>query len=98
MTGALEELILRCTREVGEREEVPLPDELDSGTVLFGAGGIFDSLALVDLVLAVEEAIETEHGVIVTLADERAMSRSTSPFRSVGSLAGYAGRLVEEGR
>lgn len=90
-------LVLRCTREVAEQEGVVLPGEASEETVLFGAEGVFDSLALVNLVLSVEEAVERERGIAITLADERAMSQSTSPFRSVGSLAAYAERLVEEG-
>lgn len=98
MADELAGLILRCTREVADQEGVSLPAQPSEDTVLFGAEGLFDSLALVSLVLAVEEAVEEEHGVSITLADERAMSRSTSPFRSVGSLAAYAEELVAETR
>lgn len=98
MAEELQGLILRCTREVAAQEGVVLPEDPSTELTLFGPEGVFDSLALVSLVLAVEEAVEREYEVVITLADERAMSQSTSPFRSVGTLAAYADRLLEEAR
>jgi acyl carrier protein len=65
-------------------------------TVLFGDGSSLNSLALVNLIVAVEEGVERELGVAITLADERAMSAKQSPFRTVRSLAEYTARLVGE--
>lgn len=70
--------------------------EKSAETVLFGKSGKLDSLGLVSLVVAVEEAIEEQYGVSISLADQRAMSQKRSPFRSIGSLAEYAGRLIDE--
>jgi acyl carrier protein len=89
-------LVTRTARAVAAEESVTLPEDFGPDTALFGRTGLFDSLGLVNLILAVEEAVLDEHGVSVALADERAMSQSRSPFRTVGSLAEYAMRLVEE--
>ena len=94
--GAIRELVERCTREVADQENADLPGSLNVETPLFGKRGIFDSLGVVSLVLAVEEAIREEHGEEDSLADERAMSQERSPFRTVGSLADYAAKLIEE--
>ena len=48
---------------------------------------ILDSMGLVTLVVGVEQAIEDELGVSVSLADARALSQRNSPYRTVGSLA-----------
>ena len=56
-------------------------------TPLFGGADGIDSLALVQIVAALERAAERRFGKRVVLADERAMSRRTSPFRTVGTLA-----------
>jgi len=64
-------------------------------TILFGKSGKLDSLALVNLIVAVEEKIQEEFGVTVTLADERAMSQTNSPFKSLGTLADYVALLLE---
>ena len=73
-----------------------LPKSADAP--LFGNGGPLDSLGLVNLIVAVEQAIEDELSVSVVLADEKAMSQRSSPFRTVGALAAYVrARLGETG-
>ena len=67
---------------------------MDRDTPLFGREGFLDSMGLVTCVVAVEQAIEDELGVSVSLADDRALSQRTSPYRTVGTLADYADTLV----
>ena len=63
-------------------------------TVLFGRDAHLDSLGLVSLVADVELHLQERYGVGVNLANERAMSLTQSPFRSVRSLADYVHALV----
>ena len=70
--------------------------EKSTDTVLFGENGKLDSLGLINLVVAVEQNIEDEFDVTITLADERAMSQETSPFRTVGTLTDYIEMLLGE--
>ena len=65
-------------------------------TILFGPDSKIDSLGLINLVVAVEQNIEDEFNINITLADERAMSQEMSPFRTVGSLADYIKVLLDE--
>ena len=58
--------------------------------------GVLDSLALVKLVLAIEDSVEERAGIVVSLADERAVSQTSSPFRTVGTLAAYVELLMRE--
>jgi acyl carrier protein len=88
-------LIVKTVREVGQHGAVPLPAALDGDTPLFGRQGLLDSMGLVTLVIAVEQAIEDELGVSVSLADARALSQRSSPYRTVGALAEYAGSLIQ---
>jgi acyl carrier protein len=67
---------------------------VDADTPLFGRDGLLDSMGLVTLVVAVEQAIEDELGVSVSLADARALSQKASPYRTVGALADYADSLI----
>lgn len=70
-------------------------DEVGPGTVLFGAEGArLDSIGLVTLVAEVEARVAEELGRDVVLADERAMSRGRSPYRTVGSLAAFAEEVL----
>ncbi len=58
-------------------------------TILFGSGSKLDSLGLVNLIVALEQKIEDEYSVSLTIVDERAMSQSSSPFKTINSLADY---------
>lgn len=57
--------------------------------VLYGESSALTSLAVVAVVITVEQSIEDECGVQLSLADDRAMSRQQSPFATVGSLTDY---------
>lgn len=63
-------------------------------TKLFGGNGQLDSLGLVSLVVNIEEDIEQELGITLVLADERALSRRTSPFSRIGNLIDYIDELI----
>ncbi len=66
---------------------------------LIGKDAKLDSLGLVNLIVLVEEKIQQQFGVGITLVDERAMSQSKSPFRTLGSLAEFVEeQLNEHGR
>jgi acyl carrier protein len=58
-------------------------------TRLFGGNSQLDSISLVTLIVIIEEKIESEFGDTILLADEKAMSRRTSPFAKIGSLIDY---------
>ena len=70
--------------------------EKSNNTALFGSGSKLDSLDLINLVVAVEQNIEDEFDVTITLADERAMSQQISPFRTVGTLTDFIEMLLGE--
>lgn len=87
-------LIVDALLELLEHRAIDVPGPLDAETQLFGRAGLLDSLGLVTLVVAVEQAIADEYGVGVSLADDRALSQRNSPYRTVGSLAEYAAGLL----
>jgi acyl carrier protein len=91
----LAEIIKACLREVADEEGFDLP-EIKDETEIFGETGLLDSMALVSLVTGVEEAIDQKSGVTVSLADERAMSQSQSPYQTVATLAAYAHLRINE--
>jgi acyl carrier protein len=67
-------------------------------TLLGSPGSQLDSLGLVNFIVAVEMNLEQETGVSVDLADSRAMAQENSPFHSIGTLAAYISKLLEEKR
>jgi acyl carrier protein len=88
----LEAVVIAVLQEVARAGD--LPDVVASDTPLFGRDGVLDSAGLVALVVGVEQAVEERWNRSVTLADERALSQRHSPFRTVGSLATYAGQQL----
>ncbi len=69
---------------------------IDETTRLFGTQGLFDSVGLVSVLLDVEQQINDQWGVSITIADDRAMSQSRSPFRTISSLTDYVLTLIQE--
>ena len=88
--------ILDIADEFNENLEYKIAVEKGEAAPLFGREGVLDSLGLVSFVMAVEQALEDEIGITLTLADEKAMSQRRSPFRTIGTLAEYAARLMRE--
>jgi acyl carrier protein len=67
------------------------------GTGLFGADAQVDSLGLVSLIVDVESTLNAEHGLAVSLADDRALGRAQSPFATVATLRDYVMELARGG-
>jgi acyl carrier protein len=68
----------------------------DESTQLFGSDCDLDSLGLVNFISMIEDHIEDETGNYISIADERAFSMESSPFKTVGVLAEYIHGLVNE--
>jgi acyl carrier protein len=93
----LENLVIAALRDVIEQSDRPMPETLDATTSLIGHRAVLDSLALVTLIVDLEQRLEEEYELALTLADDRAMSQKNSPFRSVETLTGYiCERIAEE--
>lgn len=69
---------------------------IQESTPLIGEDSVFDSLGLVNLIVDVEQRFQEARGIAITLADERALSQKTSPFRTVSSLVDYIERLIRD--
>jgi acyl carrier protein len=90
------QLVETAITEVAEDLDLEIEDIKGKEIVLFGKEGILDSMALVSLIADIEDKIADELGVDIILADERAMSATRSPFRSVSALVDYIQELMEE--
>lgn len=87
-------LVLRRLALLGRELKKPALEQADGQTRLFGEAAALDSIGLVTLIVDLEEDIRVATGKTVTLADEKAMSRLTSPFRRVDLLAEYVAEIV----
>ncbi|BDQ13354.1 hypothetical protein [Sediminibacterium sp. TEGAF015] len=90
----ISKLVFDCINQYQEELNNKIDISEGEQTRLFGGNGQLDSLALVSLIVNIEEAIETELGVSLILADEKAMSRRTSPFSRISNLIDYIEELI----
>ena len=73
-----------------DETQIPLSDT----TILFGQNGHLDSMALVALLMDIEDAFQ-EQSIDISLSDEKAMSSSRSPFKDVPSITQYIHDVIE---
>jgi acyl carrier protein len=89
-------LISRTAADFLGKSHDPAGVPIDEATRLFGKDGLLDSLGLVNLLMDIEQAVNDRTGLTIALADDRAMSQTRSPFRTIGTLADYIGMLTNE--
>lgn len=92
------ELVRRLTVEELTAQGLDAPSEIGPDTRLFGKDGLLDSMALVSMVMSLEQEIAEQFGAEIALADDKALSQKHSPFRTVGSLVAYANGEIEAAR
>ncbi|NNE11601.1 MAG: hypothetical protein HKN41_05065 [Ilumatobacter sp.] len=86
--------VLDALREQLDADGTEL-DDVDESTPLLGADAPIDSLGLVNVIVDIEQRMLDDHGVVITIVDEKAMSQRNSPFRTVGTLSDYIHASIE---
>ncbi|MFC2097385.1 hypothetical protein ACFLSI_03520 [Bacteroidota bacterium] len=81
------ELIFESVDEINIDLDVKL--EKSEGSALFGSNSVLDSIDLVNFISIVEQKLEDKYGDYISIADENAMSQSSSPFRTIETLTEY---------
>src|SRR5882757_6183543 len=66
-------------------------------TVIVGPEAVIDSIGVVSLIVDIEQRLEMDHQISVTLASDRAMSQRNSPFRTPAVLADHILSTAAEG-
>jgi acyl carrier protein len=65
-------------------------------TKLLGEGSTLDSLALVNLIVSLEQRVEEATGVALTLVADDALFQPHGPLASVGTLTDYVAAALRE--
>jgi acyl carrier protein len=89
-------IVVASLAEVFVQSGMPAPKSITGDTVLVGKDAVLDSLGVVSLIVEVEQRVEAEHGVSVTLANDKAMSQRNSPFRTVAVLTDHLVAMIAE--
>ena len=82
----IEALVLKSVRQLAEDFEITALENPTLNSPLYGESGALDSMALVNLIADIEEAVAESYKANIALADDKAMSEQRSPFRNVDSL------------
>ena len=83
----IEAIVIETVRLLAADFEIAALAEPDRFSALYGNNGPIDSMALVNLIADLEDALADKYDASITLADEKAMSARNSPFKDVRSLA-----------
>ena len=87
------ELVVDCLADVLTGREIA-DVGVGPATHLIGRRSVLDSLGLVTLIVEVEDRLMSTYGLSVTIADDRAMSQTRSPFLTPQTLAEYIGAIL----
>jgi acyl carrier protein len=87
-------IVVASLREVIAQSGAPALEAINGDTVLVGKDAVLDSLGVVSLIVEIEQRLEAEHSVSVTLANDKAMSQRNSPFRTVAVLSEHVVAMV----
>jgi acyl carrier protein len=82
------EIVLSALRDAVDQNGGD-PSGVTEETVIVGPEAVIDSIGVVSLIVDVEQRLEMDHQVSVTLANDRAMSQRNSPFRTASVLADH---------
>lgn len=82
----VDEIIIGCLSRLRSDLGLPAIEDASPRTAILGGDSDLDSMAVVHLIVDLESSLEAKYGRNWILADERALSRHRSPFRSVEDL------------
>jgi acyl carrier protein len=96
MKTTIESIVQEVLRQANLARPADQQLDVAMDAPLFGEGSRLDSLALVALVIDVEDGLRA-HGVSLDLSDAQALSRRHSPFRTTRTLVDYIASRVGDG-
>jgi acyl carrier protein len=92
----IKEVVFQMLEDLNATLEDAQKFEISEELVLFGHGSSIDSLTLVSLVVDLETAFSDMTHKEISLTNDRAMTRTVSPFKNVNSLVEYLFEIINE--
>lgn len=90
------EIVIENVKNLVETFPIDQQFNITEQTALFANGSSIDSLSLVTVIVDLETVFATDYNKEISLTDDRAMTRSISPFETVNSLVDYIVELINE--
>ena len=94
MKEKIRAILLDTLKEIGEELEIDRFETIDDNTAIYDN---LDSMALLDLILEIEDSLQKEFGRYIQIADEKSMDRELTPLKSVESAVDMILSKVENG-
>jgi acyl carrier protein len=91
----IESFILKKIEIFARENEIEI-STITNDSRLIGSDGLFDSMDLVSFIVELEEELENEFSIEISLMDEKAMSNRTSPFINAKTLSNYIKESINE--
>ena len=88
--------VVNTFKQVIHDNDKSMGGEPDETISIMGPDSPFDSVDLVTYIVALEQTLEDDWNISIILADDRAMSQTISPFKSIGSICDYIEMLIKE--
>ncbi len=88
-TEEILQIVLETVKKFSDNNGIEIEGEVSPLQRLIGKSGIFDSMDLVNFLVDLEEVLEEKYDKSFSLQDERAMSRSHSPFMNPEELSKF---------
>ena len=85
ITGVVLQTVVEYNKSVDEADKILTEMDVD----LYGGDANLDSLGLVSFIVGLEQNIEDKFNKSVSLANEKAMSQNSSPFKNLSSLVEF---------
>ena len=95
-TDVVDTIIFRALEALNAERDPEDQITVSLATPLFGVEAALDSLEFVSLITDVEASLNLDHGLEISLADDRAMARPQSPYATVETLRDYILEIAEE--
>ena len=87
------ELIYAAVDELNAQSGEKIIEKSPEASLLGSDKGV-DSLTFINLIVAIEEQITQRTGKSIILVDEEYMAEEKHPFRTLGTLTEYVGRVM----
>lgn len=79
-------IVLKAIKSVNEGLNNEELNNIDENTLLFTN---LDSVAVLDLIIEIEDGLQLEYGKYIQIADDTMMDEVKTPFKTLGSLISF---------
>jgi acyl carrier protein len=78
---------------INAASKVKPTEDIDEDTILYGSGGVFDSLDLVEFIIELERQIEEETGEHIRITTDQAFSFKRNPFLNIQTVVDFINNM-----